>query len=280
MAFFALLGMLLQMWHVPEALALMRFEHISEAQRDIAWSRGGYPLYDAFGNQTSITDPMGRITEFSYDGENRQISRQLPIGVAAGDTSFTESMEYYDATNAPAREYYGLLEQTTDFEGRITRYTYDEFGRVQTTTYTNGTTSRTITNAYDALGRLHTVTDSTHGTTTHTYDAEGRLKMAAAPEGVIAHEYDPGTGQLTRTYTPEGVTDTEYVYDALGRLTDVIAKKRFSGGVTETTSYAYDAAGTLDYELGASGLTKDHVYDTLGRLIELNHFADTDGDRT
>ena len=36
--------------------------------------------YDANGNQTSIVDPLGHTTEFTYDAEAHELSRTLPLG--------------------------------------------------------------------------------------------------------------------------------------------------------------------------------------------------------
>jgi hypothetical protein len=45
------------------------------------------------------------------------------------------------------------------------------------------------------------------------------------------------------------------------------------------TTYAYDATDAMDYQLGANGLTRDYRYNVLGRLIGLDHFNDTNGNR-
>ena len=36
--------------------------------------------YDAQGNQTLLRDPLGRETWFTFDAQNRQVSRTLPLG--------------------------------------------------------------------------------------------------------------------------------------------------------------------------------------------------------
>jgi YD repeat-containing protein len=38
--------------------------------------------YDANGKRTETTDPLGRKTVEAYDGLNRLLSRQLPMGVS------------------------------------------------------------------------------------------------------------------------------------------------------------------------------------------------------
>ena len=34
--------------------------------------------YDEFGNQVSITDPLGRETDFTYNANGSQLTRTLP----------------------------------------------------------------------------------------------------------------------------------------------------------------------------------------------------------
>ena len=97
------------------------------------WTYG----YDAFGNRTSIEDSMGRVTAFGFDGQNRQTSRTLPLGVDSTgiDGDFTESMVYHDqASDGPL---FGLLKSSTDFEGNTVTYGYDGFGRQTSVTYAN-----------------------------------------------------------------------------------------------------------------------------------------------
>ncbi|MGB0766316.1 MAG: Ig-like domain-containing protein [Phycisphaeraceae bacterium] len=297
--------------------------------------------YDAYGNQTSITDPIGtsttgipddRETTFTFDHRNRQITRTLPDGLV-------ESMHYDDTPVSqlvtPASSTgVGQLAYMVDFEGNVTGYLYDntatgrgrmvekayydaaDISATITTSMTPGqitaalagvTSQRVVTYTYDAFGRaIETKIDrdpANPGTdlheTTNAYDAEGRLIQVDSPEGVINHEYDD-LGRLTHTYTGTksstpvsdagytptasdgiAVTHTEYTYDALGRLASVIVREREDTPLVtpEITTYAYDAAGAQDYEHSSvTGVTKDVVYDSLGRPTELNHFQDADAD--
>jgi YD repeat-containing protein len=41
--------------------------------------------YDAQGNQTLLRDPLGRETWFTFDAQNRQVTRTLPLGTVADD---------------------------------------------------------------------------------------------------------------------------------------------------------------------------------------------------
>ena len=86
--------------------------------------------YDNFGNQTSITDPNDHVTEFTFDYQNRQTSRTLPIGVdsALDDTDFVERSFFDDtainpqAAGADESVGNGQLAYSVDFEGSVTEY--------------------------------------------------------------------------------------------------------------------------------------------------------------
>ena len=87
------------------------------------------------GELSTITDPGGHTTTFSYD--------------AAGSVA-----------------------QVSDPMGHTTRYTYDASGRATTVTDPLG---HTTSYGYDAEGRMITSIDTGGNTTTNTYDSGGRL---------------------------------------------------------------------------------------------------------
>ncbi|CAN0342910.1 unnamed protein product, partial [Ectocarpus sp. 4 AP-2014] len=192
--------------------------------------------YDDYGNQTLIRDPMdvkfieggeNKETLFEFDHLGRQTKRTLPDGL-------TETMEYDDL---------GRVIQSVDFEGRTVDYVYDDLGRLDEKHYFDvGTAPNALqqdpgesTNydevvdyVYDGLGRTTKVTQDLdpditgeERITNNTYDEEGRLDRVTTPEGIVNYEYD-NLGRKTRTYAGASLgtatTQTDYSYDALGRL--------------------------------------------------------------
>jgi len=232
--------------------------------------------YDVYGNQISSRDPKGRVTTFAFDELNRQTRRVLPLGVDAG-SGFVESMQYFaSGTNK------GLLEKTTDFEDRTTTYAYDSLGRVYTKTHVDGGVTRIVTYGYDKLNRVRQITETVNGLTeqqtTNVYDVEGRLATVTSTQGVVNYSYHPTTGRLSSMYTTgaDGEhTRVNYEYDRLGRVRTVTLTKRLGVTVNEVTRYEYDRLGRLDYEVGPSGVTKDVIYDVLGRVDKIDHFVDS-----
>ncbi|MEX0726126.1 MAG: hypothetical protein WD065_07645 [Planctomycetaceae bacterium] len=177
------------------------------------------------------------------------------------------------------------------FEGKITRFVYDEgtelekgTGRLlrkeffdNLTAYDNGngTPAEEIVYSYDAFGRLAAVADP-RGETTYEYDPRGQLIRTASPEGAINYEYD-SLGRKTRMTTgdeADPVNDFTYEYDALGRLAKVTVVERSDVPLAtpEETAYAYDLQGNLDLQTNPNGVITDYDYDALNRLTDLVHY--------
>jgi hypothetical protein len=94
-------------------------------------------------------------------------------------------------------------------------------------------------------------------------------------DGTINYEYSNATDRLTRTYTGTSsarITDTQYVYDRLGRLTQAndVVPLIMSG----ITSYTYDASSNLGWTRSDNLVISTYKYDDLNRLTELLYFKD------
>ncbi len=215
--------------------------------------------YDPFGNQTTITDPNGNTTTFTYDHLGRQVTRVLPLGTSTG----IESQHYDDRTlgelqasgdNQAASTALGQQAYLVDFEGNVTSYLYDNRasggGRLVSTSYYAAadlqaasvvlaagmtpaqiraalallTPARTVSYSYDDEGRPLAVTDSAFAVaTTYQYDEQGRTTQVANAQGIINYAYND-LGQQIRTWTSTDGTGTDAVTD---------------------TRYSYDSLGRL-----------------------------------
>ena len=112
--------------------------------------------YNASGDQLLITDPIGRVTSFTYDDQgHRAIRDYCPFGTGSGDppTAFTQTDQYND---------FGELVLQTSYEGVVTAYVYDNMpgadGRLKEKLYYADAarptrTPDTTTYSYDAFGR-------------------------------------------------------------------------------------------------------------------------------
>ncbi len=166
------------------------------------------------------------------------------------------------------------LKFSRDGQGRITRWAYDDVGRLLSRTLPEGQTetfeydavgNRTTHTAFDAQGCANVAGAGCAGAT----DEMGRLTQITYPGGqLIDYGYDArgnkvslksGAHSITYRYTAlnqlesltEGSETTEYVYDELGRQREV----RYPNGAVTTTAYdtlsrpllveTKDAAGAL-----------------------------------
>lgn len=219
--------------------------------------------YDSMGNRTQVTDPLGNVSNTSYDPLQRAKQQIQPVpaaGIARPTTNFS-----YDGLDRPST--------VVDPRNLTTTYAYDGLGNQSTLTSPDtGSTSRTFDNA----GNLLTSTDARGKVTTFTYDALNRVTSMAYTSGTSTLlEYDGGLsgapyaiGHLTKMTDESG--QTTYTYDATGRLlTKIQLTMGSSGNVSRRVSYAYNDAGQLVSLTYPSGSRINYGYDAAGRLSRL-----------
>ena len=211
--------------------------------------------YDAFGRRAATNDPLGNVTQFTYDGLGRIVTTTRTLAGLP-----VTSHNLFDAA--------GNRLAATDANGHTTTYVYDSLNRLALTTSPEGVTNaqfynaagwviattnglgQAVTTTYDELGRRLTTTDAEGHTTTYTYDALGNQVMMIDAEGVR----------------------TAYVYDKLNRLVQVI-ENHLPGSqpgpdTNITTAYRYDALGNQLQIINALGIsTTTTLYDAANRPI-------------
>ncbi|MEK6775628.1 MAG: hypothetical protein AABY87_01950, partial [bacterium] len=161
---------------------------------------------------------------------------------------------------------------------------------------------------YDTYNRLQTIEQKANSVTSpalakikYTYDANGnRTKEETFDENNILQKYedynynnpaDPnrlyriinpdntytefsydgnGNKRFAENKKPDSTTThkTEYIYDALDRLTSVKQTKDLVGGATADTTYGYDLQDNLTSVLDGKGNQTGLEYDDMGRLIK------------
>ena len=162
---------------------------------------------------------------------------------------------------------FGELTQSTDFDGNVIDYEYNDLGstygsrqlekdglRLHEPDHTLRDRRRTSTTS-----KLHAdgsyqdiVDDSLSGVTTSTYDVNGNLVELQSPQGTINYTYDPATGEEIGVSTSN--TDTQYSYDQAGEMKSVTVTE-LDGQPLDTpsnpplvTSYSYDPDGNLSFD--------------------------------
>ncbi|HTT40226.1 MAG TPA: DUF6531 domain-containing protein, partial [Burkholderiales bacterium] len=219
--------------------------------------------YDAQGNLTSVSDPLGHLTSNLYDALNRLI-RVVNPG-ASGTASGGSTQYLYDGLDQ--------VTQVIDPRNLATRYSLDGLGNL---TQLQSPDSGLTRSSYDAAGNLVSQTDARGVTASFTYDALNRLTQAvyAPPAGssiaavTLLYGYDQGAfgiGHLTGMSDPSGTT--RYSYDQHGRL---IQDQHSVAGASYTLSYSYDSSGRLSRITYPSGRTLNYGLDALGRIRQID----------
>jgi YD repeat-containing protein len=247
--------------------------------------------YDSDSNVTSITLPGTEVHDFGY----------TPVDLLASYTppSLSSSSPATSYTHDADRELTNLLRP----DGVSVTYGYDSAGRPSTTTYPQGTLTRTYS---PTTGLLATLLAASGETTTYGYD--GFLKTGTAWSGPVAGSltlgfdknfrmtsqtvdgtalafgYDAdglltGAGALTLTLNSQNgqltgttlgsVTDA-YTYDANGLFATYVAS--FSGTALYSESVQRDGNGRITQKTEVIGTTQHvwgYTYDVNGRLTNV-----------
>ncbi|MES2641084.1 MAG: hypothetical protein V4850_16455 [Myxococcota bacterium] len=209
--------------------------------------------YDAAGDLVSVTDQVGDVTEFAYDGHRLTTYNDAghdPVAVLTYDED-------------------GRLVEQVDPMGVLVVTESDLDGFTQTVV---GPDPRLVTTStYDQDGLLAQVVEAFEGEElvyAWEFDADFQVVRTTAPSGAVqAFAYDEA-GRVTEAVDADGVT-TEWVYDDDGDVLAVYVDGELKG---ETT---YDAAGNALTELSATGeVLFVHTYDTWGGPLT---WTDADG---
>jgi len=193
--------------------------------------------YNAAGQMTRYTDPLGQATALTYDSSGHLKTLQGPITTA----------KYSFAYDAVSR-----IASVTDPAGSIVHFTYDAADRPLNTTYPDGTVSQ---RAYTLLD-LTSSTDRLHQTTRFAYDADRELITTTDPFGNATHQGYNLAGRLSSLTDPNNHTTT-FAFDAQSRVT----AKQFANGTSLSVTYE-DGISRVATVTDALAQTTDYSYNT------------------
>ncbi|CAJ0744847.1 hypothetical protein R16034_04874 [Ralstonia edaphis] len=208
--------------------------------------------YNAAGQKTSETNPLGNTRRWEYD--NNGFLQRIVNAAGKTETSYT-----YDAVGRVASE--------TDGEGFKRQYQYDALNRLTQIQYPDGST-RVFT--WDKLD-ISSVTDQLGRTTTYTHDSARNLIQTVDPLGHVTQYDYYRNGKVKTVRDPNGAV-TAWTYTPSGRLAGQSVMS--ANGTVQATSYLYDIAGRLSRITQPDGSYMVPQYDRAGRLIGS---ADTKG---
>lgn len=230
--------------------------------------------YNLYGQVVRTEDAIGRIFTKTYDA-NGNVTEE-----SDGNTLLTN----YQYNNADERI------KVTDRLNNVWDYAFNAFGELTTTTspsvFSDGVTQRdTLTNAYDANGRLVKITDPYNDFVSFEYDANGnqtatidklgkrwekdydaldRVVAERDPDGNIKRVNFDAAGRVKVVNTPNGHPST-HEYDGRSRLW------KWTDAEGYRWIYTYDGVGNiLDIEDALGGHYKMSYGPRNERLTELN----------
>ena len=215
-----------------------------------------YYEYNGLNLLTKITDALGNIRSFTYDGLGRRLTAQDLHDPA--DTSFSTWSYSYD--NA------GNITQVVDGKGQTIQYTYDAINRPLTENFT-GTPGVDVVYAYDtcAFGKTRLCQAVTQGaTTTYAYDTAGRVvqegRTISGATYTTAYAFNRQGNPTLITY-PDGL-QIQYEYNNGGFVERVLQK------LPSATSFSvlvddldYSPEGKVSFQKNANGIEATNTYD-------------------
>ena len=232
--------------------------------------------HDAKGRRIKITEPLGHITQYAYNVDNNLYSKTNPNGII---TKY--EFDSFGNRNKMIQDPIGL--------NLITEYAYDTVGNM---TKVIDPRDNTITNEYDLLNRLTTITNaSLTDTYIYSYDGNGNIIKGIDERGKITryqynalnlqtnvidallysttYEYDFYGNLITKTDARRNSTYFEYSYsicpacgiDKLISVTD---------DLDNNTIYSHDPAGNILKQTDANGKVTYIKYDSLNQQTMVN----------
>ncbi|MBL9115106.1 MAG: RHS repeat protein [Verrucomicrobiaceae bacterium] len=260
--------------------------------------------YTLAGRISKKTDALGNSTIYRYDALGQLGQIEFP-GARIADSASPTFVTFITFQ----RDLAGRVKSVMDQNGLVTSYGYDTFGRQESITRPDGSTTKVqldpvgnVTQVIDGLGKKtllqydgfgRRVSMTRPGATKSSvweYDSHRLLRMreaGATSDSVLVEEHD----NLNRVIREKvGAARRTYAYDASGNLLSVTdsadAKKNVSYTydkwdrlATETSNgvtfvHQNDLLGNRTSTVSSSGLSLFRTFDSLGRLS-----VQTEGDR-
>lgn len=219
--------------------------------------------YDANGNRTSLSDPDGKISRYSFDALNRLST----VHNATGISSYG-----YDRSS--------LLATISYPNGAVADYHYDNARRVaQVSNRLNGAVVSQYDYSYDSNGnRLSQQETNGSGveTTTYVYDNNDRLTDADYPDATVSYGYDAAYNRTSETAVEKAtmttVANKSFSYNNRNQVTSISD----SANAANNTTYNYDANGNQTLKT-QNGATLNFLYDIRDRLVRVSQDTTTLG---
>jgi RHS repeat-associated protein len=216
--------------------------------------------YDAVGDLTTVTLPLGATLSYVYDQDRR-------LTTVTNVRGETRTYAYDNASNP-------LSLTTATAAGPVTQVhtaAYDDWSRIIQSV---GAAAQAWNLAYDNLSNLTSVTDpplmsgGTGAVRTNTYDPLNRLKTQVDPEShTVSYAYDPS--DTLDQLTDARLLNTTREIDGFGETIQEVSPDR------GTLSYWYDLSGNLTERIDGDAVETDFTYDAANRRATMTFPSDT-----
>ena len=229
------------------------------------------------GSIASITSPQ-TSTSFVYGSSSEARPLVTAMTVSVAGLSFQYSGVY---------DQLGRLVSQSGPNGVTQSFSFNDAGQLASMSYASGTSWQ---RTYDYFGRVAKETDPTGSITSYTYDAQSRLSKAFSSTLSEEYGYDvygDRTSSIinnitsTHTFNAESkLTNSGYVYDALGRNTFIPALDAPNGGSDIALSYnLVDQVTNITQGSSSTSFTYDplgrRVNEVAGGLTTVRHYTDS-----
>ena len=217
--------------------------------------------YNPLNQVTTITNGNGIVTTMTYDPLGRLVQRQSSNGalVTYGYDVLSRRTNMVDYTGTTFYGYDGLnrfTNVTTSASGvfgggdnLVLSYEYDLAGQETAIVYPGG---ERIQYSYDSGGRIKTVNNVTRTL-------------------LFQYYYNPTNSLLNKLSRPNGI-ETDYAYDSMGRLTNILHQVSSTSALVAQYGYTLDAIGKttlLTTTLPGSVALEQYGYDYFDRLTNV-----------
>ena len=213
---------------------------------------------------TAINDALGRPTQI--------------VNANARPEAQTTTLTWDPVYDLPATETRGNVrtEYTYDTQMRVTQLRQVDLTS-QTVPYSTNGQTRTWTYGWNANGRLASINgpravnaQSQDDTLTFAYDPAGNLSSITNGLGQITGYSNYDANGRPGRMTDANNINTDFVYDALGRVTTITARDAGAGTNHAVTTIDYDNEGRVTGVTRPGTVRLGMTYDLAGRLTTVS----------